>query len=545
MSSAPVARDTFARDTAVMSVGTGLSRATGYVRLLATAAALGTVTLRANAYSVANNTPNIVYELILGGVLTSIFVPVFVERMTQRSVSEAWESARAILSLSLVILTAVTVVMMVAAPLIVHVYTISLHGPQAEAERELATFFLRWFMPQIIFYGIGAIATGLLNAHRRFTAPMFAPVLNNVVVIGTMLAVIVLPEAAKTDPDGLTTAQTYVLAIGTTLGVVAMTLALLPSLRATGFRFHWRTAWRDDAVVMIGRLSLWVLLYVAANQVALLTVIILSSKESGYAAYVAAFILFQLPHAIFSVSVMTALLPSMAAKWSERDRPAFADLLGRGLRSTAFIILPAALGYIALAKPITFVTIRHGATTAAQADLVAGILVCFAIGLPFFSAFQLFARVFYGAQNARATALINLVATAINIALNFVLFRVMNVRGLALAFSISYMVAAVFAFAALRWWLPTLDGRGVASSIGRSLLAAVASAAVAFGTSRLIGGPVAPTFAGQLIQVVAGVTAGGAVFLLIARAFRMPEIDILRRFMPDPRALRPRGRHRR
>src|SRR5262249_34585815 len=155
---------------------------------------------------------------------------------------------------------------------------------------------------------------------------------------------------------------------------------------------------------------------------------------------------------------------------------------------------------------------RHGATTAAQADLVAGILVCFAIGLPFFSAFQLFARVFYGAQNARATALINLVATAINIALNFVLFQVMNVRGLALAFSISYVVAAVFAYAALRWWLPTLDGRGIASSIGRSLLAAVASAAVAFGVSRLIGGPVAPTFAGQLLQVVAGVTAGGAVF---------------------------------
>src|SRR5262249_30995501 len=159
-------------------------------------------------------------------------------------------------------------------------------------------------------------------------------------------------------------------------------------------------------------------------------------------AYVAAFILFQLPHAIFSVSVMTALLPTMASKWSERDRPAFADLLARGLRSTAFIILPAALGYIALAKPITYVTIRHGATTAAQANLVAGILVCFAVGLPFFSAFQLFARVFYGARNARATALINLVATAINIALNFVLFKVMNVRGLALAFSISYVVAA-------------------------------------------------------------------------------------------------------
>jgi putative peptidoglycan lipid II flippase len=295
---------------------------------------------------------------------------------------------------------------------------------------------------------------------------------------------------------------------------------------------------------MIGRLSLWVLLYVATNQVALLTVIVLSSSVQGYAAYASAFILFQLPHAIFSVSVMTALLPAMSKKWTERDRPGFADLLGRGLRSTAFIILPAALGYIALARPITYVTLRHGATTASQADLVAQILVCFAVGLPFFSAFQLFARVFYGAQNTRATALINLVATAVNIVLNFVLFHAMGVKGLALAFSISYVVAAAFAFAALRWWLPTLDARAIAGSVARSGLAAVVSALVALGVSRAIGGPVAPTFGGQIVQVTAGVVAGAAAFLLVARTLRMPEIEVIQRVIPNLRRPRSRGRHR-
>ncbi len=545
----PVSTDSFARHTAVMSIGTGLSRITGFLRLAVIAAALGQLQLRANAYNVANNTPNIVYELILGGVLTSVFVPVFVERMTRRGVEQAWDSARAVLSVALVALTGVTLVTILAAPWIVRLYTVNLpHGPSADAERALATFLLRWFMPQIVFYGVGAIATGLLNAHRRFAAPMFAPVLNNIIVIATMVAVMLLPAAPHGDRDGLTTAQAYVLAIGTTLGVVAMTLALWPSLRAAGFRFRWRAAWRDEAVRRIGRLSLWVFVYVMTNQIALLTVIVLSLGSQSYAAYVSAFILFQLPHAIYSVSVMTALIPAMSTRWTRRDRFGYADLLGLGLRSTAFVVVPAALGYIALAQPIVFATLQHRATTPASAGVVAHILVFFAVGLPFFSAFQLFARAFYSTQNTRAPALINLVATAINIALNFVLYRAMGVAGLALAFSISYVFAAVFAYSALRWWLPRIDGKEIASSVARTSVAAAVSAGVAYGISRVVGGghALAPSFPGRVAQVIAGVALGGLAFLAAARALRIPEIEILARFAgrlgPVGRLLGPRER---
>jgi putative peptidoglycan lipid II flippase len=530
-----VIEDSFVRHTAVMSAGTALSRVTGFLRLVAISAALGQLTIRANAYGVANNTPNIVYELILGGVLTSVFVPVFVERMTKRTVAAAWESARAMLSIALVVLSAVTAVTIVAAPLIVGIYTHRLGtGPAADAERSLATFFLRWFMPQIVFYGVGAVATGLLNAHRRFAAPMFAPVLNNVIVIGTMIAFMVLPAAPAGDVDGVTRVQAYVLAIGTTLGVVAMTLALVPSLRGTGFRFRWRAAWRDEAVRRIGRLSLWVFLYVATNQLALLTVIVLSLQVGGYAPYVSAFILFQLPHAVYSVSVMTALLPALSTRWTERDREGFAELLSLGLRSTAFIVIPAALGYIALAQPIVFATLRHGATTAAAASLVARILVFFAIGLPFFSAFQLFARAFYGTQNTRAPALINLVATGLNIAGNYLLFPAMGVEGLALAFSLSYVFAALFSYAALRWWIRGIDGRAVGSTILRTTVAAGVAAGVAYGVSWLVGGQaaVAPRFVGQVVQVVLGVTIGGATFVGLAIALRIPEVQLLKRLKP-------------
>jgi putative peptidoglycan lipid II flippase len=528
----PQATGSFARHTAVMSVGTGLSRASGYIRLAVTAAALGQLAVAANAYYVANNTPNIIYELILGGILTSVVVPVFVERMAKRSVHEAWDSARAMLSVALVALTGVMVVTILAAPLIVDLYTVTAkEGPATEAERRLATFFLRWFMPQMVVYAIGAIATALLNAHRRFAAPMFAPILNNLTVIATMVVVMLLPHAGPADPDGLTTAQAYVLAIGTTLGVVAMTLALLPSLRATGFRFRWRAGWRDPSVRRIARLSLWVFVYVLTNQIALLTVIVLS-QPLHYAPYVSAFILFQLPHAIYSVSVMTALLPAMSTKWSERDRAGFSGLLGLGLRSTVFIVIPAALGYVALAHPIVFATLRHGATTADAADLVARILVYFAVGLPFFSAFQLCARAWYGAQNTRAPALINVAATAINIAGNFLLFPRMGVEGLALAFSLSYVFAALFSLAVLRSWLPALDVRALAATTVRTLIAAAGSAILAYGTARAIGGPVSSSLLGQVAQVAAGVTVGGGTYVLLASALRIPEVDLLRRLNP-------------
>src|SRR5438309_11685355 len=130
------------------------------------------------------------------------------------------------------------------SPWIVRLYTLNVAPGRAPQERELATFFLRWFMPQIVFYGIGAVATGLLNAHRRFAAPMFAPVLNNLLVIATMILFAAMPGPSHPTVDGVTTAQRYVLAIGTTLGVIGMSLALLPSLRLLGFRFAWRFDWR-------------------------------------------------------------------------------------------------------------------------------------------------------------------------------------------------------------------------------------------------------------------------------------------------------------
>ena len=522
------------RSTAAMAVGTTLSRVTGFLRVAAMAFAIGVAESRLpDAYNVANNIPNIVYELILGGILTSVFVPVFVHQMTSRSREEAWRSAQAVMTVTMIVLGVVMIAGILAAPWIVKLYTVRVPAEARAEVQPLATFLLRFFMPQIALYGIGAVATGLLNAHRRFAVPMFAPILNNLVVIGSFLLFALLPTPGAGDPSptNVSDVQRLVLAIGATAGVAAMTVALWPSLRRIGFRFRWRADWRNEAVRRLVRLSGWAVLYVVVNQIGLLFVIILAGAErGGYAAYQAAFIFFQLPHAIFAVSIMTALLPSLSEDWVRQDRADFRRDLARGLRASAFVVVPAAAGYLVLSEPIVRLLLQHGVATARSTELVAGVLTFFAIGLFPFSAFMLFLRAFYAMQDTRTPAVINIGAVGVNIAVNFALFPVLGVRGLALGLAIAYAVASLTAGVILRRRLGGLDGKALARSLVRIGAAAALTGAAAWGAARLMSETLgADTFGEQLIQVGAGVLAGIIIFVGAALLFRMEEFTLVRR----------------
>jgi putative peptidoglycan lipid II flippase len=524
------------RSTAAMAVGTTLSRFTGFLRVAAMAFALGvTETRLADAYNVANNIPNIVYELILGGILTSVFVPVFVQQVQSRSREDAWRSAQAVMTVAVVVLGLVMLVGILAAPWIVKLYTLRVPAADRAELQPLATFFLRIFMPQIALYGLGAVATGLLNTHRRFAVPMFAPILNNLVVIASFLLFALLPTPGPGDPSptNISSVQTLVLALGTTAGVAAMTFALWPSLRRIGFRFRWRLDWRNEAVRRLIRLSGWAVLYVAINQLGLLFVIILAGQEQGgYTAYQAAFIFFQLPHAIFSVSIMTALLPSLSEDWVREDRRDFRRDLARGIRASAFVVVPAAAGYLVLSEPIVRLLLQHGVATGQSTDLVASVLTFFAIGLFPFSAFMLFLRAFYAMQDTRTPALINVGAVTLNTAANFALFPVLGVQGLALGHAVAYGFAAVAAGLLLRRRLGGLEGRSLARGLGKIAVAAALTAAASWGAARLMLTLVgADTFGEQLIQVGAGVLAGIIIFLGAALLFRMEELTLVKRAM--------------
>lgn len=524
------------RHSAVMAVGTTLSRLTGFLRLTAMAWALGiTETRIADAYNASNTTPNILYELVLGGILSSVFVPVFVEWLERRGREAAFDLGRRLLSVAVVVLSGVAVLGMVLAPWIMELYAAGIDDPSRHAYVvDLGTFFLRFFMPQIVFYGIGAVATGLLNAERRFAAPMFAPILNNLIVIATFLIYGAMAGADRADA-AITVPEQLVLAIGTTLGVVGMTAALWPSLRRTGFRFHWRGHWADEGVRRLLHLAKWTVVYVVANQIGYMVILLLAFRDQGgYTAYGAAFILFQLPYAIFAVSIFTALLPALSSRWTAGDTDGFRSMLTEGIRMTGFIVIPAACAYLVLAEPIVRLLLEHGVAGRGSAELVSQVLVMFAVGLFSFAGFQLLLRAFYSMQDTKTPALINLVALAANVTANLLLVLVLDlgVRGLALGHAIGYTVALALALVVLRRRLGGLDARRTLRGLARIVVASLATAAVAWGVANLLEGDGGVAL---LLQVGAAVVMGLAVYLLAAYLLRMDELTAM------TQALRRRG----
>jgi putative peptidoglycan lipid II flippase len=520
------------RHTAVMTVGTTLSRVTGFLRLTAMTAALGvTVSALGSTYTVANLTPNIVYELILGGILTSVFVPVFVDRMKTKGWDDAREVADRVMTLTLVILVAVAALGALFAEPIIRLYLVSSDAPDVEAQVELGVFFLRWFMPQIVFYGVGAVASGLLQANRRFAAPAFAPILNNLVVIGTFIAYALIRGDRPPRVEGITTAEQTVLAVGTTAGVVAMTLALWPSLRSLGYRVRLRFG-RHEAIRHLGRLAAWVALYVAANQLAYVVVIILNNRfPAGPQIYATAFTVFQLPYAIFAVSIFTALLPGMSERWSAGDPGGLRTFVSRGLRDTAVVTIPAALGLLVLAEPIARVLFEHGQAVAADSEAIAQAMQGFAVGLLFFSSFQLLTRTFYAMQDSRTPALVNVGAAVVNVlaALAYTGPLDLGLRGMALAHATSYVVGTAGLVALLRRRIGSIDGRRIARTVVNVTVAGAASAAAAFAVTAVWDAGADASVLIQAAEVGLAIVLGMLVFLAGALILRVGEVDDLRK----------------
>ncbi|MEP6696673.1 MAG: lipid II flippase MurJ, partial [Pseudonocardiales bacterium] len=286
-----------------MAVGTIASRGTGFVRSLVLVAVLG-VQLVPDAYNAANTLPNMVYELLLGGILTSVFVPLIVK--SQRQDADGGEAyTQRLLTLTVVVLGAATVVAVLVAPLL-----IALQGFDSgdRAEHDLAVTLARLLLPEILFYGIGASLAAVLNSRGHFAAPMWAPVVNNLVTIATCVVFLALPGPARLTPETITTAQVLVLGIGTTMGIVVQAAVLWPALRRAGFRWCWRWDLGHARLGEAGRLAGWMLAYVAISQVGVVVVQRLAilvhhnhPRVPGLTVLVNASLLFMLPHGIVAV----------------------------------------------------------------------------------------------------------------------------------------------------------------------------------------------------------------------------------------------------
>ena len=328
----------------------------------------------------------------------------------------------------------------------------------------------------------------------------------------------------------ITWLEKTVLGAGTTLGVVAMTVALWPSLRGTGFRWRLTGGWNHPGIRRIVRLSGWVLVYVAANQAAYLVINVLAGGigVARFQVYATAFIIFLLPHSIFAVSIFTALLPAMAERWSDDDRAGVRERFSLGLRDTIVIIVPAAFAFLVLAGPIVTLLLRYGAANEADTILIARTLQGFALGLPFFSAFQLITRTFYATQDSRTPALVNIGAAVVTIVVDVLLVRTIgwDVPGLAVGHAVSYVFAAVVGLSLLRPRLGSLDGRRVWATIARVVPAAAVMAVAAYAVARAIAGVVdVQTVFGLLIQVLGAVGTGLLIYLGGALMLGLEEVD--------------------
>ncbi|HEX2294403.1 MAG TPA: murein biosynthesis integral membrane protein MurJ [Actinomycetota bacterium] len=514
-----------ARATALMTVGTVFSRITGVARLAAIAAALGVAETRlTDTYNLANTFPTILYELILGGVLTSVFVPVFVELLEKEGRERAWEVASGLLNLALVVLSAVAIVGILAAPWIAKLYALRLEGDQVAHQREALTFLLRLFLPQIVFFALTAITTGLLNAHRRFGAPMYTPILNNLAVIAVFVTFQQL--YGRVTLETVTTSQLLLVGLGTTAGVVLMALAQLPFLRGLG-RYRPTLRFRHPSFRKLWRLSLFVIGYVIVNQIGYFVVQILANEQQGgYTAYLNAFIFFMLPHGLFAVSIITALLPGMSALAVDRDWAAFAGRLTTGARATVFLVLPAAVGYFLLGEPIVRLLVERGLVTERSTELIAGVLRVFVVGLVPFSLFQLMLRAFYALQDTKTPFLVNCGAVALTTGLNVPLFHVYGVRGLAAGHACGYVAGAVVQQRLLARRLGRTGRPGFLSGTGRTAAAAAAMGVVVWLALRGVGAVTEPgTFAATLGEVAVPVAAGAIAYLAFARAFGVAELE--------------------
>jgi putative peptidoglycan lipid II flippase len=513
------------RDTAVMAVGTMLSRITGFGRVFALGYALGYDRF-SDSYTLANNAPNIVYELVLGGVLAATLVPVFVSQFAQQRDEDAWRAVSSIFTAAFALMLVATVVLVIGAPWVIDLYTLSSHEPAIHDERTVATFLLRLFAPQLLCYGFISVATGLLNARRVFAPPMFAPIFNNIAVIFVLLAVPHLSHdvsltAMRHDTSGL-----LFLGLGTTAGVAAMALVLVPYVfRLSQHRLRWVWELRHPAVRTVVRLSGWTAGFVATNQIALLTNVVLANRGDGgdVTAFFSAYTFFILPHGIFTVSVMTALQTDMAEHWARQEVQAFRERVVLGLRVVTLVMAPAGVGYALLSQPVVSVILAHGHLSTTSANTTAHLLGWMVLGLPGFSAFILLTRALQSMQHARTVFWLYVVENGINVVTAVIFYYAFGLQGLAVSQSLAYTAAAVVALFVLRAKTHGLQGGVLVSSLVRILVATGVMAAVVAATTRFIPG-------NPLSDLVLGILFGAATFLGIAFLMRFPELQwILRR----------------
>jgi putative peptidoglycan lipid II flippase len=514
-----------ARNSAVMAIGTIVSRATGLLRQVILAFAIG-LGLFADAYALANTFPNMVYELLLGGVLTSVVVPLLVK--AEKSDSDGGVAfIQRLFTITLVVFTVVTALAVVTAPLLSWAFV------RSPDQRPLTTAFAYLLLMQIVFYALAAVFGAVLNSRGRFAAPMWAPVANNAVVIATAGIFLVMHGFRIPDPDEVTATEVLVLGLGTTLGIATQAVSLWVPLRRLGFRWRWRWDWRGTALGEARGLAGWLVLYVLLSQVGLAAVIMVAKWAGEHggpstAIYNNAYLLFMLPHGIVAVSVITALLPRMSRAAVEGRYGALADDLSLGTRLSATVLLPAAAIMVFLGSSAGLVLFGWGNTTPEQARTTGTVFAIACLGLLPFAVSQMQTFVFYAMRDARTPTLVNAAAVAVRVvgvALvaafvppRYVLHWLMVVN------AVSYVVAMVYGGVLLQRRLGSVRGRTTLVTVTRVAAASVPALLVTWAVTTGAGALAGEGHLASTAALLVGLAAGGVAYVCAAMVLGVREV---------------------
>ncbi|MGX5188602.1 murein biosynthesis integral membrane protein MurJ [Streptomyces avermitilis] len=523
------------KSSAVMAAGTLVSRLTGFVRSALIVSALG-VGLLGDTFQVAYQLPTMIYILTVGGGLNSVFVPQLVRAMKEDDDGgEAF--ANRLLTLVMVALGALTALAIFAAPLLIRLLSDSVASDPAA--NQVGITFVRYFLPSIFFMGIHVVMGQVLNARGKFGAMMWTPVLNNIVIIITLGMFIGVYGSAASSGMKVTTIPPEgerLLGVGVLLGLVVQALAMIPYLRETGFRLRLRFDWKGHGLGKAAMLAKWTVLFVLANQAGALVVTQLSTaagKDSpvdgtGFAAYANAQLIWGLPQAIITVSLMAALLPRLSRSAHEGDAGAVRDDISQGLRTTAVAIVPVSFGFVALGIPMC--TLIFGSSGTSEATNMGYMLMAFGLGLIPYSVQYVVLRAFYAYEDTRTPFYNTVIVAAVNAGASALCFFLLPGRwavvGMAASYGLAYAIGVGVAWNRLGKRLGgDLDGARVLRTYARlgiaSLPAALLSGAACYGVGQTLGQGVG----GSFVALLGGGAVLLGVFYVAARKMRIEELN--------------------
>lgn len=474
-----------ARSSAIMTAGTLTSRILGLVKASLLAIAISVTAVQADAFDIANKVPNTLYMLLAGGVVNAVLVPQLVRAAKREDGGQDYTNR--LLTLSFLLLTIVTVIATLAAPILVWLYS-SGWSPQQLA---LATAFAYWCLPQIFFYGLYTLLGQVLNSKSSFGPYMWAPVLNNVVaIVGLLVFIIVFGtnDASAHTLDTWTPDKIALLGGSATLGVVAQALILIWPLKRIGFSYRPAFGFRGVGLGTAGRVAFWTFAAMLVGQLGFLVISRVAASASmpgegnaSNAAYTYAYLVFMLPHSLIAVSLATALFTSLSRNAADRDTEAVRSDFSMGVRMVGLVNSFAVAALVVLAAPVAMVIAGDGRE---QATAVGLVIITMVFGLIPFSANYLAQRVFYAYEDARTPFFIQLpqiVFQSLAVLSASIFPKSVTVAIIGLVMSLGYLFAMILSFALLRRRLGDIDTRAIAKAHVKFLLAALAAGLAGYG----------------------------------------------------------------